>query len=179
MPGTVRRMLKDSSRFLLSGVRAALGESIDSTRDTLDAWRRGERELVQEPFALARLLSDAMTEVTVTAAQLGIDLLSDTPNPMTDLPMDGKRVKAALEAILHAAMKEFGQDTTVRVRLDLVDGRPTIEVSAERAAARERLQARLVDKEQDLILAAEIIVAHGGTLAVAGDDERAALVARF
>lgn len=178
MPGPVRRMLKDSSRFLLAGVRAALAEPVDATRETLDGWRRGERELVKEPFALARLLSDAMADVTVTCAQLGIDLLYEQPAHQHDVPLDGKRVRAALEAILHAAMREFGQDTTIRVRIDQVDGRTAIEISAERAAC-ERLQARLGETDCDLFAAAEILAAHGAELVVGGEGDRTALIAKF
>lgn len=180
MPSTVRRtarLLKDSGRYLLAGVRAALAEPVDATRETLDGWRNGDRELERARVSLTSLLSDAMAEVTVTCAQLGIDLLMEPIDRLPEeLELDARRVGAALEATLHGALKEYGQDTTIRVRTLAREDRAVIEVIANRPAALARLLARFEDTTHDLTLAREILRAHGGELLARGDEDDAALV---
>lgn len=180
MPGTVRktaRLLKDSGRYLLAGVRAALAEPVDATRELLESWRAGSRELVLAPGSPTKLVSDAMAEVTIGCAQLGIDLLLEQVDKLPEeLPMDQARMAAALETTLHTAMREFGQDATIRVRTLVRDWRVVIEAVADRPAALERLQARLTDPMQDPALAVEIVRAHGGELVARGDADSSALV---
>lgn len=180
MPSTVRRtarLLKDSGRYLLAGVRAALAEPVDATREALDGWRAGIRVLQVERVSPMIALSDAMAEVTVTCAQLGVDLLMEQVDRLPEeLDLDPVRLRAALEATLHGALREFGQDTTIRVRTLLTETRAVIEVVANRPTALARFEARFEDTTHDLSLAREILRAHGGDLLHRGDADDSALV---
>lgn len=155
-----RRILKDSGRFLLSSVKAALSGGSSSATLILDAWVQGNRELHLDRVSLATMVYACLARQTEVCADKGIDLLVEG-DQLPEALLDAGKVEAAIEGAIDAARVGCAHNKPLRVRTSLEPRRAVITVQG------------LVDG--DIPTAAEgthlnaaraILTAHGGGLTV-------------
>jgi hypothetical protein len=164
-----RRILKDSGRFLLSSVKAALSGGSSSATLVLDAWLQGNRELHLDRVSLSTLVYSCLARQTELCADKGIDLLVEG-DPLPEALLDSGKVEAALEGTIDAARVCCAQNKPLRVRTSLESRRAVIVLQG------------LVDGEvptsgegMHLSAARAILAAHGGDLTVECTDGQVSL----
>lgn len=118
---TARRLLKDSGRYLLAGVKAALAGAQTPATFVVDAWRQGHKELHLDRVSLSQLLNICLARQTAGCAEKGVDLLLEHGEPLPEARLDGGRVEAVLEIMLDTARHASAQNRAVRVR-SMLDG---------------------------------------------------------
>ena len=154
-----RRLLKDSGRYLLAGVKAALAGAQTPATFVLDAWRQGENELRLERVSLSQLLNICLARQTAGCAEKGVDLLLEHGDPLPESRLDPRRVEAVLEIMLDIARQASAQNRAVRVRSMLDGDQAVITVLADIEG-----QPPAVVEGSGLWLVREIARAHGGEL---------------
>lgn len=156
---TARRLLKDSGRYLLAGVKAALAGAQTPATFVLDGWRQGHQDLRLERVSLSQLLNICLARQTAGCAEKGVDLLLEHGEPLPEARLDPGRVEAVLEVMLDVARQSSAQNRAVRVR-SMVDGsHAVITVYADIEG-----EAPGLSDGSGLWIAREIARAHGGEL---------------
>jgi hypothetical protein len=118
---TARRLLKDSGRYLLAGVKAALAGAQTPATFVIDAWRQGHNELRLDRVSLSQLLNVCLARQTAGCAEKGVDLLLEHGEPLPEARFDGARIEAVLEIMLDTARQSSANNRAMRVR-STVDG---------------------------------------------------------
>lgn len=118
---TARRLLKDSGRYLLAGVKAALSGAQTPATFVVDAWRQGHTELRLERTSLSQLLNVCLARQTAGCAEKGVDLLLEHGEPLPEARLDAGRIEAVLEIVLDTARQASANNRAVRVR-SMIDG---------------------------------------------------------
>lgn len=156
---TARRLLKDSGRYLLAGVKAALAGAQTPATFVIDAWRQGHTELRLDRVSLSQLLNVCLARQTAGCAEKGVDLLLEHGDPLPEARLDGGRVEAVLEIMLDLARQSSANNRAVRVR-SMIDGsRAVITVYADLEG-----QPPAMAEGSNLWTVREIARAHGGDL---------------
>jgi hypothetical protein len=155
-----RRILKDSGRFLLSSVKAALSGGGSSATLVLDAWLQGNRELHLDRVSLGTMVYACLARQTELCADKGIDLLVEGEQ-LPEALLDAGKVEAAVEGTIDAARVCCAQNKPLRVRTTREPRRALVSVlglvDGDLPAAREGTH---------LHAARAILAAHGGDLAI-------------
>lgn len=154
-----RRLLKDSGRYLLAGVKAALAGAQTPATFVVDAWRQGHKDLHLERVSLSQALNVCLARQTAGCAEKGVDLLLEHGEPLPEARLDGGRVEAVLEIMLDTARQASAQNRAVRVR-SMVDGtRAVITVYADIEG-----EPPAMADGSGLAIVREMARAHGGEL---------------
>lgn len=159
-----RRILKDSGRFLLSSVKAALSGGGSSATLVLDAWIQGNRELHLDRVSLSSMIYRCLARQTELCADKGIDLLVEGAQ-LPDALVDSGRLEAALEGTIDAARVCCAHNKPLRVRTALEPGRAVITVQGLLDG-----EAPALATGTHLGAAREVLGAHGGDLVIERAD---------
>ncbi|MCO5172259.1 MAG: hypothetical protein M9894_38670 [Planctomycetes bacterium] len=170
-----KRILKDSGRFLLAGVKAALAGPTTPSDFLLDAWRQGQHELHLEAVDLGQLVTGCLARHTSACADKGIDLLLQQGEQVPRVMADRGYVEAVLDKALEAARNGCAQNRPLRVRLGHEGDRAWVAISGEVDAA-----PAFDEPPAALEAAGEVMAAHGGALVIdRADPEQVSLVLRL
>jgi signal transduction histidine kinase len=156
-----KRILSDSSRYLLAGVRAALSGPEAPTIVVLDQWRDGVRELQLARTSLAQLVTECLARQTAACAAKGLDLLLEQLDRLPEVVVDPARISAVVEVVLEAARDAAAAGCPVRARTVLEPGRAQVVVSVDIDGFPPG-----TDEASPLGIARAIALAHHGDLAV-------------
>ncbi len=166
-----RRMLKDSGRFLLAGVRAALadGQRLDFA-EVLDAWVARGGGLERREVDLARLAAEALTRASRTSAELGVDLLVERGQEAIPCAVDETPLAAALEAVVDRLVRLQGQGAAVRARCAAGPEGPSVTLTVlaapDAGQGRTPLGVALEVEDPTYACARDVVTAHGGAVTV-------------
>lgn len=157
---TAKRLLKDSGRFLLAGVKAALAGPTTPADFVLESWRQGQRDLDLEAVDLWQLVTDCLARHTAPCADKGVDLLLQQGAPAPAVMVDRGRIEAVLHKALESARHACAQNRPLRVRVALEGGRAVVAITHEVDGAPG------FDEPSEAVLEAarEVVAAHGGEL---------------
>ncbi|MEZ6185150.1 MAG: hypothetical protein R3F62_09100 [Planctomycetota bacterium] len=149
--------LKDSSRFLVEGVRAALSAPTPLREQVFDAWRAGHCTLERVPLELEVLINRALGACTSACASQGVDALrAGEPVELPRIPLDGDRIEAVLQVLVLTAMEACTTNMRVEVRLRRETGGVSVQVSSP------RMLEFSPEEDETLDVVGEIVRAHGG-----------------
>lgn len=156
-----KRLLKDSGRYLLAGVKAALAGPSTPADVVFDAWRQGRQELQLERASVARLVTACLARHTGACAEKGVDLLLEQSERLPDAIVDAGHVDAVLEKVLEVARESCAQNRTLRVRtgVDTTGQRVVVTVQGDLDGP-----PPTEGDGSPLGIAREIALAHGGEL---------------
>jgi len=161
-----RRLIRDSSRYLVAKLRAALEEPVDPVTQAMDRWRAGERALERSATDVAAVLNACLAEASAPCAAKDTDLLLDEVDRLPTLPADPAALKGALLAVIAAAARTFARGRTLWATTRAAGGEPSVTFRTDHASAdeREEVAALLEVADTDLAVARTIAAAHGGGL---------------
>jgi len=168
----VKSALKDSSRFLVEGVRAALSAPTPLREQVLDGWRAGHCQLERVPLELDVLLNRALGACTAACAANEVDALrAGEPVELPRVPVDGDRVEAVIQSLILVAMDACSRGMRVELHLRREgEGGAAIQINSPRALEFSP------EEEETLDVLREIVSAHGGELDVQRDHGTSFLV---
>lgn len=160
---TARRLLKDSGRYLIAGVKAALAGPATPADVVLDAWRQGHRDLRLARTNMSALVTGCLARHTSGCAEKGIDLLLEQAERLPQAIVDAGRVDAVLDKVLEVARGSCAQNRALRVRVsaDTTGGRLVVSVQGDLDGAPPSEA-----DDSPLGLSRDILAAHGGELRV-------------
>lgn len=135
----------------------------------------GSLPLELSPDSLATLTQQAVEAERPTAEQKGISLEVDIGQELPYLPLDGARIRRAIQALLGAALRRAPEGGRVRVRAELRGDELRVEIldpapMSERDAARafDRVHQMLTHRRLapgiGLALARAVAEGHGGAV---------------
>lgn len=166
--GRARRLLKDSGRYLLEGVKAALVGSRTSAQQ-LAAWRQTQRPLSSDACDLGQAVKSAMSRRTSTCAERGVDLLLEADSPMLPVVADSLLLEAAADVTVEVALTVFERGRVVRVWLERDHVGRACAAFAGRAHD-DALEGLLAEAEP-LWLARGVVAVQGGDLWIERGEE--------
>ena len=166
--GMARRILKDSGRYLLAGVKAALVGSRTST-EPLAAWRQNQRPLATNACDLGQAVKSAMSRRTSTWAERGGDLRLEADSPMLPIVADSLLLEAAADVTVEVALTVFERGRVVRVWLERDHVGRACAAFAGRAHD-DALEGLLAEAEP-LWLARSVVSVQGGDLWIERGEE--------
>ncbi|MCA8926286.1 MAG: hypothetical protein KDD82_31050 [Planctomycetes bacterium] len=151
------KRLKDSSKFLVDGVRAALSAPAPLRDQVFDGWRAGHCELERVPLELDVLINRALGACTAACAANEVDALRQgEPVELPRIPLDGDRIEAVLQTLILLAMEACTRNMRVEVRLRRETGGVSVQISSP------RMLELSPEEEETLDVVGEIVRAHGG-----------------
>jgi hypothetical protein len=164
------KLLKDSGRLLLKGVKAALGEPITEADAVLEDWRRGSATIERRPARLGEVVTRCMARASGLCGQRGLDLLLDRGDAVPSMELDERRIEAAIDAMLTVGLAAFSDVSTVRLRTVCDPTGVHVALTADHQTPAGMLQAELLRDGSALSIARAIAVAHGGELSIHEGD---------
>lgn len=158
-----KRLLKDSGRYLLAGVKAALSGPQTPADVVFEAWRQGPQELQLERASIGQLVTSSLARQTSTCAEKGIDLLLEQGERVPDAFVDPGHVDAVLEKVLEVARDACAQNRTLRVRTgaDTTGHRVVVSIQGDLDGPPPS-----ESEGSPLAIARDVLTAHGGELRV-------------
>jgi hypothetical protein len=166
--GRARRILKDSGRYLLAGVKAALVGS-RTPMEQLVAWHESPRPCSTDACDLGLAVKAAMSRRTSTCAERGVDLLLESDSPMLPIVTDSLLLEAAADVTVEVALTVFERGRVVRVVLERDQvGRAC---AAFGGRAHDDALDGLLTEAEPLWLARAVLAAQGGDLWIERGEE--------
>lgn len=158
-----KRLLKDSGRYLLAGVKAALSGPATPADVVFDAWHHGQQELQLERASVGQLVTACLARHTGACAEKGVDLLLEQGEGLPEAFVDAGHLEAVLEKVLEVAREACAHNRALRVRTgaDTTGGRVVVTIQGDLDGPPPSEAGGTA-----LGIAREILVAHQGELRV-------------
>ncbi len=180
--------LNDVQREFLAGIESKVGEITALLNDFLDMNKidAGFVNLNRGAMSLNAVVDDAITDLTLLAANRGIAITADFPDPCVQVDGDPLRVKQILLNLMSNAIKYNVDDGWVRVACRRERGEAVVAVQDgglgispdelanlfqpyRRVGASER---RIKGVGLGLVIVKKLVEAHGGSVTVASEPGR-------
>lgn len=162
-----RRLLKDSGRYLLAGVKAALAGPATAADVVFEAWLQGQRELRFERVTVGQLVTACLARHTPACAEKGVDLLLEQAERVPDVFADPGHAEAALDKVLEVARQACAQNRALRVRT-AVEGEARVVISIHGVLEGP---PPAEEERSPLAIAREVLAAHRGELRLEREGE--------
>lgn len=130
---SAKQLLKDSGRYLLAGVKAALAGPQTAADVVFDAWQQGRRDLQLERRAVGQLVTGCLARHTGACAEKGVDLLLEQGERLPDVFVDAGHLEAVIDKVLEVAREACAQNRALRVRTgaDTTGGRVVVSIQGD------------------------------------------------
>lgn len=130
---SAKRLLKDSGRYLLAGVKAALAGPQTPADVVFDAWQQGRRELQLQRVPMGQLVTACLARHTGACAEKGVDLLLEQGERLPEVFADAGHLEAVLDKVIEVARDACAQNRALRVRtgIDTTGGRVVVSIQGD------------------------------------------------